>query len=170
MLLAFGVRRMRRPTLGRVVFAAWAVIAMAGLTKAANAADRLEIGVIKYAAGDATIGRAGGGSIVASVGASVFKDDKVLTGPGGAVGFILNDGSRFSVGPNSAIVVSDFKFEPAQGLFGLLARLLYGVMTFSSGDIGRLSPGSVKIESAYGAVSVRGTRFAIRQPKPLAKP
>lgn len=138
------------------------VMVLSGGFGLAQASDE-EIGVVKTVIGEAGVTR-GAEEIAASVGQSLQVGDRISTGADGAVGFTLRDGSRFSVGPNSAIVMSDFQFEPDRGLLGLIARLLYGTMTHATGEIGRVRPESVRIGTPLGQVGVRGTRFAIKQP------
>lgn len=155
--------RIRRPLPTR--FAAlllWALALVATLPASVVAAQ--EIGVIKSVTGQASLARNGGATPVA-VGQSLELGDRIETDSDGAVGFTLNDGSRFSVGPNSAIIVEQFEFQPAKGLLALIAELIYGTMTHSSGDIGRMKPEAVKIGTPLGVVGVRGTRFAIKQPQ-----
>jgi len=150
----------RRGARVRFVAMLLGALALAATTSAAAQ----EIGVVKSVTGQANLARDGGATPVA-VGLSLELGDRIETEAGSSVGFTLNDGSRFSVGPNSAIVVEQFEFQPAKGLLALIAELIYGTMTHSSGDIGRMKPEAVKIGTPLGVVGVRGTRFAIKQPQ-----
>lgn len=129
----------------------------------AATADEREIGVIKSVAGEAALVRKAAEAPLA-VGQSIYLGDEISTGADGAVGFTLTDGSRFSIGPNSAIVVAEFQFQPERGLLALIARLIYGTMAHSTGEIGRIDPKAVQIGTPLGTVGVRGTRFAVKQP------
>ena len=122
-----------------------------------------EIGVVKTVVGGVSV-KVGSAERALSVGDPLRAGDQIVTAAASAVGFSLNDGSRFSIGPNSAIVISKFQFMPERGLLALIARLLRGTLAHSSGDIGRLRPEAVVIDTPLGVVGVRGTRFAIRQP------
>jgi len=150
------------------LMAAFAGIAIFGLAAAPHAAradgdDR--IGVVKYVAGAASLVR-GSREAPAAVGDVILEGDLLRTGADGAIGFMLEDGARFSIGADSAIEMREFRFQPSKGLFSIIAELFYGVMVHSTGEVGRLAPEAVKIETAYGDVGVRGTRFAVRQPRP----
>ncbi len=147
-----------------VLFALLFPLIAAGAALRAQAADPAEIGVVKSVSGDAQLERSGADRPI-EVGASLRKGDRIATGADGAVGFTLADGSRFSIGPNSAIVVSEFQFQPDRGLLALIADFLFGTMTHASGEIGRIEPDAVRITTPLGVVGVRGTRFAIKQPK-----
>lgn len=120
------------------------------------------IGTIKTVSGMASVVTQRGAAN-AFVGQRIGAGDRIETQSDAAVGFILDDGSRFSIGPNSAIVVTDFKFQPQRSLLSLIAELIYGVMAHTTGEIGRMKPDAVQIKTANGVVGVRGTRFAIKE-------
>ncbi len=126
-------------------------------------ADDIEIGVIKSVTGAASLER-GAVTSGAAVGQSLYIGDRLVTAADGSVGFTMADSSRFSIGPNSAIIVSDFKFQPERGLLSLIAELIYGTMAHTTGEISRIAPAAVQIGTPLGKVGVRGTSFAIKQP------
>lgn len=95
---------------------------------AAMAADT-GIGVVNRVAGAATVERSGNSAATAlAVGAALFAGDRIATGADGAVGIIMNDGSRFSVGPNSAVVVAEFPYQPGAGLLAEFAARIHGAV------------------------------------------
>lgn len=62
--------------------------------------DGQVVGTIKITSGEVTIMR-DGQSIEAGKGMDVLVGDKLQTGPNSAVGVVMNDNSRFSLGPDS---------------------------------------------------------------------
>ena len=65
----------------------------------------------------------------------------------------------FGMGPESELTVDEFLFDPGAGKFSLVARMIRGTFSYLSGMIGKLSPGSTRIETPSGIVGVRGTHF-----------
>mgnify|MGYP002378390821 CR=1 FL=1 len=87
--------------------------------------------------------------------------DAVRTGADARVGILLRDGSRFSLGPNSELVLAKFEFEPAEGRLGLLVRLVKGIAAYVSGQIAQMAPNASQIETPVGVIGLRGTQIAI---------
>lgn len=119
------------------------------------------IGSIKNIEGQAWISR-GETQLPALAGARLLVDDVLKTGGDGAVGIILQDDTIISMGPRSEMVLADFLFQPEAGQFGMLIKFFKGTFSYLSGNIGKLSPESVKIETPVGMVAVRGTHFLVK--------
>jgi hypothetical protein len=128
------------------------------------ATEDATIGVVRNSAGTASILR-GDQVIPAAVGLKLHTGDTLSTGPEGSVGLILRDDSSLSIGPESTIVLQDFLFSPAEGKFGLFARLAKGSMAYLSGVIGKLAPESVRFETPVASIGIRGTCFAVKAGK-----
>lgn len=104
----------------------------------------------------------GGERLPAEVGARLFPGDVLQTGGGGALGVTLRDNTRFSMGPDSELVVNDFVFQPHEGRFSLILKMAKGSFSFLSGLIGKLSPESEIVETPVGTIGIRGTHFFAR--------
>ena len=122
-------------------------------------AQTIEIGVVRTVDGTAYIRRAGA-QLQPAVGDAVQEGDVLMTGADGSLGVALSDNALLSLGPASEIHLVEFAFEPRNAIFAFLARILLGTFVYVSGDIGRLSPDSVIIETPVGVIGIRGTRFA----------
>ena len=121
------------------------------------------IGTIKVADGDASVQR--GGSVTpASEGLDVLREDTLLTGPSGALGVTLNDGTLISLGPNSRFELAEFEFAPQRNSFSFFGKILEGTMVYQSGRIGHIAPEKTRIKTPLSVIAVRGTRFAVRVP------
>lgn len=90
-----------------------------------------------------------------------MSQDVIQTSSDGRLGAILQDGTRISLEPNAELTLDRFVYEPVEGRFGLLLKLLRGVMVYVSGKIAEFSPQSIRIETPVAAVGNRGTRVAI---------
>ncbi len=126
------------------------------------------VGVVRIAAGHATITREGR-IFPAAVGAKLQVGDILATGPGGSLGVILRDNSTLSLGPESNLVIRKFLFAPAEGKLGLLVRLSRGTMACISGLIAKLAPESVRFETPTATIGIRGTRFAVQAGGPESR-
>ena len=121
------------------------------------------IGVVKTVAGTAFVDRQGV-SLTPQAGLRVELGDRLRTGGDGALGVTLRDGTLIALGADTQFVVETFAFSPQKGLLGFVGRLLRGEAVYTTGEIGRLAPGSVEFHVPGGVVGVRGTRFAARAP------
>jgi hypothetical protein len=64
----------------------------------------------------------------------------------------LKDGTRLTLGPGSELLVRDYVFEPRQARYAFSVHLAKGQAIYSSGKIGKLAPGSVKVSSPMATV------------------
>lgn len=117
------------------------------------------VGSVKTLSGNPVVVR-GQQAIPAKPGMHLLEKDRLRTDAQSRVGFILRDGSRVSLGPESELAVEKFLFEPGKGELGLLLRMIRGVAAFVSGKIAKLSPGSAVVETPVGMIGLRGTKFA----------
>jgi len=122
-------------------------------------------GYVKIVTGPATIIR-GGTEMPAHPGDAVYQNDGLRTGADGRLGVTLKDDTRISLGPNSEIGLSEFRFSPAEGELGLVMTLLRGVAAFVTGRIGALRPDAVRIETPTAIIGVRGTHVVVRHEGP----
>ncbi|WP_305046953.1 FecR family protein [Geoalkalibacter sp.] len=119
------------------------------------------IGSINTVHGEAFILRADQ-RIAARVGERLHQGDRLRTGPASALGVVLRDDTLLSLGAHSEAEINEFLFEPHNGRLSLALRLLRGMASFVSGQIARLAPEAVKIETPVGMIGIRGTRFLVK--------
>ena len=67
-----------------------------------------------------------------------------------------------SLGPSSEVRLDTFRYAPAEGSVGLAMRFLRGIAVYVSGQIAKLAPDSIRLETPSAVVGVRGTSLAIR--------
>ena len=132
-----------------------------GLLSAPLEAQRQPAGYVKIVRGVALIIRSGA-QLPAHPVDAVYEQDGLRTGADGRLGVTLKDDTRVSLGPDSEIGLSEFKFSPAEGELGLVMKLLRGVAAFVTGRIGALRPDAVRIETPATIIGVRGTHFVVQ--------
>jgi hypothetical protein len=133
---------------------------LASATIAAAQDDR-PIGLVKTASGDAFILR-DGRRMAALPGHQLVLGDVLSTGATGAVGVILRDDTVLSLGPSTETRIEQFAFEPAEQKLGMVLRVTRGLISYVSGRISKLAPGSVRIETPVATLGIRGTRLVAR--------
>jgi hypothetical protein len=137
-----------------------AVIALGLLTTPAFAQQQAPVGRVKVVSGSAFLVRSGA-AVRAEVGQSVFESDGLRTGEDGRIGITLDDDTRLSLGPSSEVRLDSFRYAPAEGSMGLAMRFLRGIAVYVSGQIAKLAPDSVRLETPSAIVGVRGTTLAV---------
>jgi hypothetical protein len=119
------------------------------------------VGRIKVVSGSAFILRQNA-TIPAELGQAVFETDGLRTGADGRVGVTLKDDTRVSLGPNSEARIDRFVYAPADGRLGFVFNIVRGVAAYVSGQIAKLAPDSIRLETPAAIVGVRGTSLAVR--------
>jgi len=110
----------------------------------------------------------GENEVVAEKGARLYASDAIRTGEGGGVGVVLRDDTTLSLGPLSELKMSEFKFEPNEGVLGMTLNVAKGTLVYISGQIAKLAPGSAQVETPAGVAAVRGTKLLVEVGAPEA--
>jgi hypothetical protein len=127
----------------------------------ATAQPAVAAGRVKVAAGTASIVRAGQ-VLAAQPGQAVFESDSLRTGADGRIGVTLKDDTRISVGPGSEVRLDTFMYAPENGRVGLALQFIRGMAIYVSGQIAKLAPDSVRLDTPAATLGVRGTTLAVR--------
>ena len=85
----------------------------------------------------------------------------IVTGSEGTVGITFNDGSILTLGPNGKVVVDNYVFNLSEKKLTFLSQLLKGTVTFMSGAINKIAPGSVRFTTPTATLGLRGTKVII---------
>ena len=138
------------------------VVACACITAAAPAFAQQPspAGRIKVVSGDAVIVR-GSSTVPAQNGVAVYQSDSLRTGKDGRVGITLSDDTQVSIGPGSEVKLDAFVYEPGQGQLALVLKFIRGTAAYVSGQIAKLAPDAVRLETPAAIVGVRGTTLGI---------
>lgn len=92
----------------------------------------------------------------------IVQGDSISTGAGSSVGLIFEDDTVVSIGPNSEIVIQDYSFNPVEKELSFVARMVKGTFSFITGQIAKLAPQNVKLETPDATLGVRGTKFLVK--------
>jgi len=93
-----------------------------------------------------------------NIGKSIFYNERINTTASGLVQVLLVDGSTFTVGPNSDLVIDKFVYDPNKKSGALVATFSKGTMRFIGGKLSK-NEGGVKVNTPAGALAIRGGMF-----------
>ena len=121
------------------------------------AEDKLSVGFVAVAKGDARILRADGSEVPLSTEQKIYEDDTILTGNRARVQIILNDDSVFTIGRKSKVKLETFIYDATkkQGMSEVEAD--YGLVKFVTGKIAKSQPQNVKVKTPFATIGVRGS-------------
>jgi hypothetical protein len=136
------------------------ILTLLAVFSSVTSADNSRVAQIKTVAGQAEIVR-NGARTAARVGDLLYEKDTIETGPDGSIGITFIDNTVMSSGPDSQIVLEDYKFNSSNFKGSMLADMNRGTVSMISGDIARSSPGAMKVKTPTAILGVRGTRFVV---------
>lgn len=142
-------------------FVAVAVLALA-VTGFARAED---VGHVKVAKGTVHVER-DGSRLPAAVGMAIRQSDTLVTGADGSAGVTFSDNSLLSTGPNSVLVVDQYRFDSTTHAGKFDASLKKGSLAVVSGKIVKQSPGAMRVRTPAAIMGVRGTDFMVQVDEP----
>lgn len=133
------------------------VTASLALGGAAAAAD---IGRIKSVTGTVSVVR-GAATTPAVTGQALQVSDVLKTGADGRIGITFVDNSRFAVGPNSNIALSQFEFDDTTHAGKSLTTVNRGALAIVSGQIAKENKDAMRVRTPTSLLAARGTRFVV---------
>lgn len=119
-----------------------------------------EIGRIKSVSGAANIKR-GKAATPATPGYQLLVSDVIATGKDGRIGITFVDNSRFAVGPNSRVALSQFEFDDTTHKGKSLTTVDRGSLAIVSGQIARENKDAMRVRTPTSLLAARGTRFVV---------
>jgi len=120
------------------------------------------IGVAGAVRGLVTIMNVGQVGRNAQTGESIYLGDEVSTDAKAQLQVLLLDGTTFTIGPNSAIVIDKFVYDPSTHDGEVQARVVKGVFRFVTGKIAGKNPKNMEVKLPVGTIGIRGTMVAGR--------
>jgi hypothetical protein len=126
----------------------------------ANPAWAADIGRIKSVNGAVFIVR-GKATIPAVTGQVLQVSDVLKTGADGRIGLTFVDNSRFAVGPNSTIALSQFEFDDTTHTGKSLTTVDRGTLAIVSGQIAKENKDAMQVRTPTALLAARGTRFVV---------
>jgi hypothetical protein len=89
------------------------------------------------------------------IGDNVVTNEKIDTDGAGLVQILLPDGTTFTVGPNSSLIIDKFVYDPDANTAQVTASIARGVFRFIGGRTSK-TPDGVTLNTPVGTVGIRG--------------
>jgi len=119
------------------------------------------VGIIKSVSGDVLI--TGSQTTIKAVdNMRLIRGDSVQTGANGSAGLIFEDDTVVALGPNSEMEIENFLFDPVNSKLSFVAGLIHGTFSFITGQIAKLAPDNVTLQTPDATLGVRGTKFLVK--------
>lgn len=119
------------------------------------------VGIVKSVSGNVYL-QNGSSSIKAIPHMRISQGDRIVTEANSSVGLIFEDDTVVSLGPKSDMIVEEFLFNPAEKKLSFVARMVKGTFSFISGQITKLAPKQVRLETPDATLGVRGTKVLVK--------
>ena len=126
-----------------------------GLAVAIGSAAADKVGVAAAVNPDAFSSLAGSPQSQLNIGKSIFYNERINTTTSGLVQVLLVDGSTFTVGPGSDLVIDKFVYDPKKKTGQVVATFSKGVLRYVGGKISKNEDG-VTIKTPAGTLAIRG--------------
>ncbi|MDD5218039.1 MAG: FecR family protein, partial [Candidatus Omnitrophica bacterium] len=115
------------------------------------------IGVAAAVKGSVQLSREGSVGKVIESGANIFLGDQISTDDKGRLQILLLDETVFTIGPNSAMTIDQFVYDPANHDGEIKAKIVKGTFRFVTGQITHKKPNRMRVDLPAGSIGVRGT-------------
>lgn len=119
-----------------------------------------EIGRVKSSVGPVSITRAGV-PIAVKPGARLEQGDVLVTGKSGRLGIAFADNTRFALGPNSRVVLSQFDYDRTRQTGKFVTEVQRGSLGVVSGKIAKSGKDTMRVRTPTSMLGVRGTKFVV---------
>jgi len=123
-----------------------------------------EIARIKQSSGIAFVER-NSQQLKPAPGLQLLAGDRLVTGKDGRMSLTFVDNTRFAVGPNSRIAVSEFQYDKTRQKGSFLTQVDRGSLAVSSGKIAKSDRDAMKVRTPNTLLGVRGTKFIVEVPE-----
>ena len=137
------------------------MLALPGAPAAAEEIAQAQVAAIKAGIAGAVRGKVErvSANVVGAIksGEPVFLRDVIRTGSDAGLQIVLLDQTVFTIGPNAAMAIDEFVFDPQVGAGKVTARVVQGAFRFVSGQIAKNEPKDMLISLPQGTIGVRGT-------------
>jgi hypothetical protein len=123
-----------------------------------------EIARIKQSSGAAIVQR-GTQQLKPAPGLQLQRGDTLVTGKDGRMSLTFVDNTRFALGPNSRISVSEFQYDRTRQKGSFVTQVDRGSLAVSSGKIAKSDRDAMKVRTPNTLLGVRGTKFIVEVPE-----
>jgi hypothetical protein len=123
-----------------------------------------EIARIKQSSGTAYVERSAQ-QLKPAPGLQLLAGDRLVTGKDGRMSLTFVDNTRFAVGPNSRISVSQFQYDKTRQKGNFVTQVDRGSLAVVSGKIAKSDRDAMKVRTPNTLLGVRGTKFIVEVPE-----
>ena len=138
----------------------WRSVATVLLALLMAAPAGAEVARIKTASGSAIVQR-GSQKLPAVPGLRLDQSDSLVTGKDGRIAITFIDNTRFAVGPNSEVTISEFQYDRTRQKGTMVTQINRGSLAVVSGKIAKSGRDSMKVRTPNTLLGVRGTKFIV---------
>ncbi len=124
-------------------------------TSGAYAAE--QVGINAAVKGKVTIQSGASQAQQAEIKKPVFLGDEVNSERKSALQVLLKDQSVFTVGPQCALTIDKFVYDPSKNNNQISANVKKGMFRFMSGKVSKSNPDDVAINTPVASMGIRGT-------------
>ena len=90
----------------------------------------------------------------------ILQGDTILTGTDGSVGVTFIDDTVFSLGADGEMTIDEMVYDADKQEGKFAANMVTGVFSFISGEIAKIDPDGMSINTPVGTIGIRGTKVA----------
>jgi hypothetical protein len=87
----------------------------------------------------------------------IYVSDIISTEKRSSVNILFKDKTKFELGPESELQVSDFLFDHPDKANSMVTKVFKGTFRFFSGLIARKKPESMRVNTTVATIGIRGT-------------
>lgn len=147
---------------GRCLTGLLVAVALTGFTvvvrpQIASAQDAVQAGVSAAVRGDVQLARGDAVGRQLESGDAIFLEDVISSGPDSGMQILLLDETVFTIGPNSAMTIDTFVYDPDTGAGQVAATIVRGAFRFVSGQVAQEDPSQMSVGTPLGTIGIRGT-------------
>ena len=139
-------------------------IALGSIALFIAASANAEIARVKQSSGSAFVER-NAQQLKPAPGLQLEAGDKLVTGKDGRMSLTFVDNTRFAVGPNSRISVSQFQYDRTRQKGSFVTEVDRGSLAVVSGKIAKSDRDAMKVRTPNTLLGVRGTKFIVEVPE-----
>ena len=120
----------------------------------------LSIGEVSSVTGTVKATRLDGNVFDLNTGDPVFQGDTIETIGSGAVGLVFLDKTTLSLSEGGKMVLDELVYDPATGTGSMAVDMVEGAFSFVSGEIAKVGPDAMTLETPVVTCGIRGTTVA----------
>lgn len=124
------------------------------------------IGQIETAKGSVFAVRVDGTRVELKQGDPIYQGDTLETGEDGLVGVTFADDSTLSLAENGRMVIDEMVYDPGAQEGSASLFVLQGAMSFVSGQLAKVNPDAMVIETPVATIGIRGTSALVESQPP----